>query len=85
MLGYLKIILIDFIICVSIVALLGIFNWILHLKYFHLPAEKLAVIESIHFFCSVILLIIFPLFTIVEIIAKKVEEIKTRNGDTGND
>ncbi len=85
MLSYLKIILIDFIICISIVVSLGVFSLILHIKYFHLSTGKLAVVESIHFFYSVILLIIFPIFTIVEIIAKKVEEIKKRDGETEND
>ena len=85
MLSYLKIIFIDFIICLSIVVLLGVFSLILHIKYFHLSEGKLAVIEAIHFFYSVILLIIFPIFTIVEIIVQKLEEIKKGNGEVEND
>ena len=80
---YIRIILIDFVIMLVIILMISVLSLLLHIPYLSISKDKLAIIESIHFWFSVILLLIFPLFTIIDVVRLKIQ--RSRSGDREDD
>lgn len=67
-------IVIDFCVTFAIIGGLGLISLMLH--HMPLPENRIALIESIHFWVSVILILLFSFFTLISLGKEMFEEVK---------
>lgn len=80
---YCRILAEDFLIAIGIIILFSLFSGFVHLlsiiPFLHSLKEKLTYFEEAHFWLSFVIFLIFPVYSIAEIIIAKSKELKNHD------